>query len=580
MTRDAGRRCADATRIGVYVCHCGGNISDYVDVEHVVEAVKDEPGVVVARDTHVRLLRRDPAGHGADIEGASSTASSSRPARPSCTPFTFRGVAKRAGLNPYQYTQVNIREQDSWAHTRRPRQGPPHKAISLVKGRHRPHPADRAARADRRRDHAEDAGRSAAASPVCGRRSAWPTSASASSSSSAKRSSAAGSARFGDDVPARPRRPRADREPGRRRSARRPDITVFTDAELVSKSGSFGNYRRGIRVGGETCRRRSRSRSARSSWRPASTRYQPEEGEFGYGIDGVVTLPEFKELIDDGDGTRSQYHGRPVRTRRLRLLRGQPRSRAANEYCSRYCCAATVHASHRRSSTLDPTIHQYHLYRDIRTYGKYELVYTESRKRGSVYMKFPDDDAAGGRARRRGGLTVTMRDRSPAARSSTIPADLVVLVTGMVPRENEELVERPQAPARTRRLLQRDPPEAAAGRDRRRRRPHRRRLPGPQELGRERGLRPGRRDPERGDPQEGLRRARPARRDRQRRRVHRVRRVPDGLPVRRDRQGRRSTARRWPSSARPAARAAAAACRSAPRTPSTCAATPTRRSGR
>ena len=36
-------------RIGVYVCHCGGNISDYVDVERVVDAVKDEPGVVVAR---------------------------------------------------------------------------------------------------------------------------------------------------------------------------------------------------------------------------------------------------------------------------------------------------------------------------------------------------------------------------------------------------------------------------------------------------------------------------------------------------------------------------------------------------
>jgi heterodisulfide reductase subunit A-like polyferredoxin len=39
-----------ARRIGVYVCHCGGNISDYVDVEAVVDAVKDEPGVVVAKD--------------------------------------------------------------------------------------------------------------------------------------------------------------------------------------------------------------------------------------------------------------------------------------------------------------------------------------------------------------------------------------------------------------------------------------------------------------------------------------------------------------------------------------------------
>ena len=36
-------------RIGVYVCQCGGNISDHVDVERVREAVGEEDDVVVAR---------------------------------------------------------------------------------------------------------------------------------------------------------------------------------------------------------------------------------------------------------------------------------------------------------------------------------------------------------------------------------------------------------------------------------------------------------------------------------------------------------------------------------------------------
>ena len=40
-----------ARRIGVYVCHCGGNISDYVDVEAVAAAARNEPGVVVAKTT-------------------------------------------------------------------------------------------------------------------------------------------------------------------------------------------------------------------------------------------------------------------------------------------------------------------------------------------------------------------------------------------------------------------------------------------------------------------------------------------------------------------------------------------------
>ena len=33
---------------------------------------------------------------------------------------------------------------------------------------------------------------------------------------------------------------------------KRPAISVFTGAELVSKAGSFGNYQVGIRIGGST----------------------------------------------------------------------------------------------------------------------------------------------------------------------------------------------------------------------------------------------------------------------------------------------------------------------------------------
>jgi heterodisulfide reductase subunit A len=36
-------------KVGVYVCYCGGNISDQVDVEKVCERARQVPGVVVAR---------------------------------------------------------------------------------------------------------------------------------------------------------------------------------------------------------------------------------------------------------------------------------------------------------------------------------------------------------------------------------------------------------------------------------------------------------------------------------------------------------------------------------------------------
>ena len=40
---------APAGKVGVYVCYCGGNISDAVDVEKVCEQARKVPGVVVAR---------------------------------------------------------------------------------------------------------------------------------------------------------------------------------------------------------------------------------------------------------------------------------------------------------------------------------------------------------------------------------------------------------------------------------------------------------------------------------------------------------------------------------------------------
>jgi heterodisulfide reductase subunit A len=98
-----------------------------------------------------------------------------------------------------------------------------------------------------------------------------------------------------------------------------------------------------------------------------------------------------------------------------------------------------VHAS-IQASHLDATVRQFHLYRDMRTYGKYETLYTESRKAGSVYLRFPDDEPPAVVTGETGGLVVTVRDLLTGGEQLAIPADLVVLVTGMVPRRNDGLV--------------------------------------------------------------------------------------------------------------------------------------------
>ena len=45
-------------RIGVYICHCGTNISKMVDVEAIAEEFGDLPNVVVSK--HYRYMCSDP----------------------------------------------------------------------------------------------------------------------------------------------------------------------------------------------------------------------------------------------------------------------------------------------------------------------------------------------------------------------------------------------------------------------------------------------------------------------------------------------------------------------------------------
>jgi heterodisulfide reductase subunit A len=103
-------------RIGVYTCHCGGNISDVVQCEKVAQILRSMPNVVVSRtdmsmcsDAGQALIEEDIRENGVNrvIVGACA---------PSLHEQTFRGTVSRAGLNPYFYHHVNLREQDSWVH--------------------------------------------------------------------------------------------------------------------------------------------------------------------------------------------------------------------------------------------------------------------------------------------------------------------------------------------------------------------------------------------------------------------------------------------------------------------------------
>jgi heterodisulfide reductase subunit A len=104
----------DTCRIGVYICHCGLNIASKVDVTALEKYAATLPNVALVKsykfmcsDPGQQLIKDDIARHTITHLVVAS-----------CSPLmhepTFRGVLKEAGLNPYLYQMVNIREQVSW----------------------------------------------------------------------------------------------------------------------------------------------------------------------------------------------------------------------------------------------------------------------------------------------------------------------------------------------------------------------------------------------------------------------------------------------------------------------------------
>ena len=368
-------------RIAVYVCQCGGNIGDYVDVDRVIDAVKDLPGVCVARramftcsDSNQQDMIRDVTEEQIDRFVVACCS-------PKLHTFTFRGVAERAGLNPYQVTQVNIREQCSWTHTDDP-DGATRKATRLVNAGVARARLSEALHPIEVRTSPKVA---VIGAGVAGMRAAISLADVGLGVYLIEREADLGGwvRGFGEMFPRRVNG-RGLVERMCEEIARRPAISVFTNARLISKSGTYGSYQIVIGVGDD----RTEVTVGQIIVATGFDTYQPDPGELGYGGPGVVTLPEFRRLLDETDGPILR-DGKPVTTIAYIYCVGSRNGDRA--YCSRYCCTAAVHAA-LLAADRNPTVRQYHLYRDMRTYGRNELLFTESRKRGSYYLRFADDD--------------------------------------------------------------------------------------------------------------------------------------------------------------------------------------------
>ena len=118
-------------RLGVFVCHCGLNIADTVDVKEVVETIIKHPNVAYAVD--YTYMCSDPGQE--MIKSAIKEKKLDGVIVAACSPtlheITFRNAIATAGLNPYQFENANIREQCSWVH--KDKNTATEKAVEIIK---------------------------------------------------------------------------------------------------------------------------------------------------------------------------------------------------------------------------------------------------------------------------------------------------------------------------------------------------------------------------------------------------------------------------------------------------------------
>lgn len=425
-------------RLGVYICHCGGNISDYVDVEEVRKAVEHEEGVVLAKTTMFACSDFNQNDMVSDIKKHKLDGVVVASCSPKLHLVTFRNVTERGDLNKYTYVHANIREQASWAHSD-DKQGATGKAIHLVKAA-----IAKSRYAEPLYPNQIEAEKTIAVigAGIAGLKAAASISDKNINVILIEKENRVGghAAELGDlfmsdekgyDIVNRVYNDIVQRE----------NVTILTGSEVISSKGSIGDFTLKIRKRPQNAGDPVETMEIKVGSMVVATGFEsyiPKEGEFDYVVnENVIALPEFKLLVDKSTGDRLIYKGKTIKNIVYIYCVGSRQNEGGNTYCSRFCCTSVIHTSIEAKKKFK-NIYNIHLNRGIRTYGKQELLYAESLKMGDIYLQFdqttPPEITSNGK-----NSIVTVTDILSEGKKMSVEADLIVLVTGMVPRSDQSV---------------------------------------------------------------------------------------------------------------------------------------------
>lgn len=434
--------------VGVYICHCGGNISDHVDVDRVREAAESHSCVKVAR-THM-FMCSDP-GQNMIIEDLQN-GEVDRVVVASCAPSlhetTFRSAIERAGANPFIYEHANIREQVSWVHHGDPAT---HKASTLVAAA-----AAKAEKLEPLHPVRVDAFRhtTVIGAGIAGMKTAVDIARQGIDVALIEKTEGPGGRLNSLHTLAPGGETAGDVVDSFYEEIKNSDrITVYPNTRVKDVKGYVGNFTLTPAVGGENGDTQTAIDTGAIVMATGARPYTPYKGEYGYETHPqVITLPELIRTLSEnpGSGDTLEVNGKKIRnmvmihcvgSRQIPGVHEAKEDGELNEYCSRTCCSAVLHAANSIRETFpDTKIHD--MYRDIRTYGRHqEEMYNRAAQNRVVFMRFEADAPPRVESSDTGNfpLSVTVTDGLTFNEEMTVPADLVVLATGVEPADISDI---------------------------------------------------------------------------------------------------------------------------------------------
>jgi heterodisulfide reductase subunit A len=166
---------------------------------------------------------------------------------------------------------------------------------------------------------------------------------------------------------------------------------------------------------------------------PFDPRLKPE---FAYGVyDNVITGLEFERLSSASGPTQGKIliNGQEPRDVVFIHCVGSRDKNLGNEYCSRVCCMYTAKQAHLvREKMPEASITVF--YMDVRAFGKgFEEFYDRVRMEGARYRRGNPSEIY-----KRGDKLIVRAEDTLLSEPLEVEADLVVLATGMVPREDAQ----------------------------------------------------------------------------------------------------------------------------------------------